>query len=280
MAVSKNVAERTTGEWIADPAATEREKVTMGKPTDSRTIYDFWRQSSHVVTSTAYPVQQIRAMLLIMGLLLALVSAVMSGWDANLSFLSSNWPLPGDLRKAIDLSEVFGHGAGATAILVSIYLIATNRRSVIGVAILITLLSGLAANGLKICFVKIRPYAQGTIQVITSEDQAAVDAPSSVELVSASFWDARQRSFPSGHAATAWGLAIGLSLVFPRGWPLFTCFACLASLQRLTSGAHFASDVLAGAGIAFLSAAILLSIPALRNLLPTSRFVSRSSKVY
>ena len=53
------------------------------------------------------------------------------------------------------------------------------------------------------------------------------------------------QSFPSGHTATVWGLAIGLSWVFPKGRWLFFAVAILASIQRVTSFAHWPSDVLA-----------------------------------
>ncbi len=92
-----------------------------------------------------------------------------------------------------------------------------------------------------------------------------------------SFWDARQRSFPSGHAATAWGLAMGLSLAFPRASWIFGMLAISASVQRLTSGAHFPSDVLAGAVLAFLCCAALLSLPLTRELLTQHMTLPSSS---
>jgi membrane-associated phospholipid phosphatase len=51
-------------------------------------------------------------------------------------------------------------------------------------------------------------------------------------------------------------LAIVLSYYYPRGRWLFTIFAGLAMLQRLDAHAHYLSDVLAGAALAFLLAAI------------------------
>ena len=191
---------------------------------------------------------------------------------ANLSFDSSlsasvmGWHVPGDLRKAINLSEVFAHGFGAAAILGTLLYLAPQRRTVLYLAVLLTLLSGLTANGLKGIVVRVRPHSQESIRVSgTATAQPAEE--SSLEVVEASFWDARQRSFPSGHAATAWGLAIGLTLAYPRGGWLFASFATLACFQRLSSGAHFPSDVLAGACIAFLWAAILLWVPQFASLL-------------
>lgn len=206
--------------------------------------------------------------------LLAVGSAGTLAVDTSVSRELRNWGLPGDVAKAIRLSEAFAHGFGATAILGAVWLVAIQRRSAVWFAVLVTALSGVTANGLKSCFVRIRPYA--TPQIVVESASNADGRPSAErgqaatgekQVVAPSFWDARQRSFPSGHTATAWGLAIGLSLVFPRGMWLFGILACMASLQRLTSGAHFPSDVLAGAAIAFACSAILLSLPITRRLL-------------
>ena len=62
------------------------------------------------------------------------------------------------------------------------------------------------------------------------------------------------QSFPSGHTATVWGLAIGMSWVFPKGKWLFCFIAVLASIQRVSSFAHWPSDVFCGAAIAFVMA--------------------------
>ncbi len=65
------------------------------------------------------------------------------------------------------------------------------------------------------------------------------------------------QSYPSGHSATAFGLACGLAWLYPRGRWLFVVFAVLAMMQRIESGAHFVSDTLAGAAIASLTAGLL-----------------------
>ncbi len=204
------------------------------------------------------------------GLAIAIPSA-----DLPVSSWLRSQHIPGDLRKAIDLSEVFAHGLGAATILLTLWLLSPERRSKLWIAVAITLVSGVTANALKSGFVRIRPHAEGTIRV-EREPAAWNSAGNGAELVKSSFWDSRQRSFPSGHAATAWGLAIGLSFVFPRGIFLFAGFATLASVQRLTSGAHYPTDVLAGAAIAFLTAALLLQIPVVRNTTWAAQSASRS----
>ncbi|MFO1061628.1 MAG: phosphatase PAP2 family protein [Dongiaceae bacterium] len=60
------------------------------------------------------------------------------------------------------------------------------------------------------------------------------------------------QSFPSGHTATLFAAACAAGFLFPRWrWPLLALAALLAA-TRLAVGAHYPSDVLAGATIAIL----------------------------
>ena len=67
-------------------------------------------------------------------------------------------------------------------------------------------------------------------------------------------------SFPSAHAAGAIAMAIGLSWLFPRGKVIFFTLAFLASFQRISSGAHWASDVIAGASLAVVVCFLIFRI--------------------
>lgn len=180
------------------------------------------------------------------------LAAASIGFDVHASDSLRQWDIPGDLAKAIELSEAFAHGSGAACILILIYSISIRHRQSVLLAVLITLGSGLLANGLKATVVRIRPYARDLVTVASSQNthEASNSTAGNLQVVESSFWDSRQRSFPSGHAATAWGLAIGLALAYPRGTLGFLFLATLASLQRITCGAHYPSDVFAGAALA------------------------------
>jgi len=65
-------------------------------------------------------------------------------------------------------------------------------------------------------------------------------------------WGASQAdywSFPSGHAATVAALALALYLLWPRGAALYAAAALLVAASRVIIGAHYLSDVIAGAAI-------------------------------
>jgi membrane-associated phospholipid phosphatase len=58
-------------------------------------------------------------------------------------------------------------------------------------------------------------------------------------------------SFPSGHAQSIWAAMIALAWIFPRWRWSFVAVAAVVSSSRFVIGAHWASDVVAGAYFAF-----------------------------
>ncbi|MEZ6137709.1 MAG: phosphatase PAP2 family protein [Pirellulaceae bacterium] len=212
---------------------------------------------------------------LLLGVLLGSLGAVLVlPVDITWSDSLRNLDIPGDLRKAINLSEVFAHSLGVLGILGCVLLICVERRRALVGAVLLTTVAGATSNLAKASLVRVRPHSRDAIRVVGDEEyqrflkerKTATIHNDGIELVLPSLSDARLRSFPSGHAATAWGLAVSLTLVFPRGCAMFLLFATLASMQRILSGAHYPSDVLAGTSIAFITSATLLSIPQVRRL--------------
>jgi membrane-associated phospholipid phosphatase len=82
-------------------------------------------------------------------------------------------------------------------------------------------------------------------------------------------------SFPSGHATTAFAAAVILAFLYPRGACVFVGLAVLVGLSRVALGAHFPSDVLAGAtlGSGFALAATRF-VPGIRRLDPAAPLAS------
>ncbi len=66
------------------------------------------------------------------------------------------------------------------------------------------------------------------------------------------------QAFPSGHVATAVGLALALGWAYPRGRWLFAGLAVLVACQRMQSDSHFLSDLLGAAALGFLAGWLFL----------------------
>jgi membrane-associated phospholipid phosphatase len=69
----------------------------------------------------------------------------------------------------------------------------------------------------------------------------------------------RWQSLPSGHAATAAGLAAALIWLYPKGRKLFPVLVVLVACHRIEAEAHYLSDVLGGAAVGVIVATACLS---------------------
>lgn len=116
----------------------------------------------------------------------------------------------------------------------------TRARRPAGALVLSAGLSGVAAEVAKLLVRRERPGPDG--QYIF---RSFTDDPLSTAAL----------GMPSSHAAVAFGAAWVLGTLFPRPAPVFVALAIGCALSRLTSRAHFLSDVVAAAGLAWLVAA-------------------------
>lgn len=64
-------------------------------------------------------------------------------------------------------------------------------------------------------------------------------------------------SFPSGHSQSIWAAMIALAWIFPRWRVTLFVVAVVVSSSRIIVGAHYASDVVAGAYVAFAVALVM-----------------------
>lgn len=156
-----------------------------------------------------------------------------------------NWMF-GDLRKFLDVTEVYAHGMGVMMILVTVWVLDPSSSRKLPRAAACAFGSGVIAQLAKQLLPRIRPnefdYSGDVFSSFPgfwSADLDAVAGPVGRAI----------QSFPSGHAATAVGLAFALSWLYPRGKYLFAAIAVLAAVQRVEASAHFVSDTLVGAAI-------------------------------
>ena len=113
--------------------------------------------------------------------------------------------------------------------------------------------------------------------------------PSLIDLVGPFHFDmlalkSTYASMPSGHAVTAFAMAVSLGWMAPRlRWPLLG-LALLIAVSRVVISAHYPSDVIAGAGLGTASAILLRRAFALRGLafrwMPTSLRLRGAGRVW
>jgi len=71
-------------------------------------------------------------------------------------------------------------------------------------------------------------------------------------------------SFPSGHATTIWAFCMAMTLLFPRYRLVWYVLAILVSISRVIVGAHYFSDLIAGAYIGVITVLLLKEHPFFR----------------
>ena len=157
------------------------------------------------------------------------------------AFLAVNRAFAGDAAVAFfSAASWLGNGAVLAAIVVPLMFAfaRSTLKSHLVPLVLATAVGGLVCFGIKIATDRPRPPAHFAAL------GADVNAPLGVPP---------DRSFPSGHAQTAFAAATYLALLFPRGAVLFLALAALVGLSRIALGVHYPSDVIVGAlvGAAF-----------------------------
>jgi membrane-associated phospholipid phosphatase len=191
------------------------------------------------------------------GLGIAAVGVAPYDQEVSAFFGQRRWP--SDLKRLIDLSEVMAHGLAVAVILLLIHRVALAVRPQFWWLVACPLAGGLGANLGKLLVSRIRPYRYWELQ-------ATADSALSSFVGWLPVWESNylreswRQSFPSGHTATAFAFAVGLSWVFPRGRFLFYTLATLAGIQRLVSNSHWPSDVLAGAAVGLLCGCLVKQV--------------------
>jgi membrane-associated phospholipid phosphatase len=209
---------------------------------------------SVLLTDVPLPLRMRLSPLVVAALALALLAAASLPIDLALASICRNGDMPGDLARIVHLSEAFAHGAGVALILLTAWTLdRVNGRRLARVAAS-AYGAGLLANLGKLVLARSRPNGFGEgVSVFDSFHAWLPFLSGRMER-----WSDGVQSFPSAHAATAVGFGLALASVYPRGRWLFLLFASLAAFQRISAGAHFLSDTLAGAAIGCLGAALFL----------------------
>jgi len=151
----------------------------------------------------------------------------------------------------VDMFEIFGHGLGVVILLVAVHQLDPGRRWALGRLLICAMAAGGMADLLKMLVLRTRPYnCPLTGSVWSTFGQwfplLAGGSPG--------------QSFPSAHTATAAGLAVALTWLYPQGRFFFPVLVVLVGYQRMLSGMHFLSDVLVGAAAGCLVAQFFVAL--------------------
>jgi undecaprenyl-diphosphatase len=79
-------------------------------------------------------------------------------------------------------------------------------------------------------------------------------------------WRPEYASMPSGHATTAFAVAVALGALWPRARPLLWLYALVIAASRVIIAAHYPSDVVAGACLGGFGALLIRNYFAARRL--------------
>jgi len=193
-----------------------------------------------------------RSSLLVRLVVVATALALLLAIDLPVERMIAGRRLPGFFRDLLAAAEVFGNGFGVALVLITIATLDPGRLRPIGRLAACAFGGGLAADIVKLLIARDRPRA--------------------VDLASAHLWEtftglfpfasagSNGQSFPSAHTATAAGLAVGLTMLYPRGRWLFAALAVGVGVQRIMVAAHFPSDVFVGAVVGYGTASGVLAL--------------------
>ncbi len=152
---------------------------------------------------------------------------------------------PGSIRRLLNSCEPFGHGSGAALVVVAVFLLDPSRRWLLPRVVLCTAAGGMAANLCKLLLARTRPLRFCFTDTAHVWDTFGGWFPSGGGFA--------QQSFPSAHTGAAIALAYAMGRLYPAGRPLFWALGIGVALQRIDSGCHFASDVLAAVALGLIA---------------------------
>jgi len=130
-------------------------------------------------------------------------------------------------------------------VVVAVFLLDPSRRWLLPRVVLCTAAGGMAANLCKLLIARTRPLRFSFSDTAQVWDTFGAWLPSGGGFA--------QQSFPSAHTSAAVALAYAMSRLYPAGRPLFWTLAVGVALQRIDSGCHFASDVLAAVALGLIA---------------------------
>lgn len=166
--------------------------------------------------------------------------------------------LPGEVRAMFARCESFGHGYGALAILVTIYVLDSANRQRLPLLAACYLAAGMSANVIKAQVWRVRPRIW--IEAGGTADTWYGSLWTRSDWQWPALWAHEHQSFPSSHTACAVAFALALGSLYPAGRRWFLVLAAFCAFNRIDGGAHFASDVCWGAALGYAAAQVVMVV--------------------
>jgi membrane-associated phospholipid phosphatase len=180
------------------------------------------------------------------------------GLDLPIASWVHNGHCPAEIHRWLAFAEVYAHGFGVTCILLTIFALDAGRRHLLPRVAAIAFGGGLVANLLKLSLARARPHDFFIAAATTGHPAGQSIFGTFGQWLPLGKVASGYQSFPSGHMATAFGLTAALIWLYPRGRWVFAYFALLSGCQRMSSQAHFLSDVAWGTAAGCLVAVVFL----------------------
>lgn len=163
--------------------------------------------------------------------------------------------LGGDIRRELEAWQQFGALVSVLVAAGGIWLLDPKNRGRLLDLLAAWLVVGAAIQGLKMVIGRPRPrlgdasWLPGPLGSTPSPDADPPGVYAAWDLtapIGSDLW-----SMPSSHTSAAIVLATFLAVLYPRLMPLLVVLAAAVPVGRVMTGAHWASDVVVGAAIAW-----------------------------